>query len=89
MVNMKSITVRLPERLAGEIEVESRRRGISKSEIVRERLGRLGDSHSLEMHDIHAIIDVIGSVSGLPADLSTRKKDYLRVGRDAFSRPRR
>jgi hypothetical protein len=27
----------------------------------------------------HAIADLIGSVDGLPADLSARKKHYLRV----------
>ena len=27
----------------------------------------------------HAIADLIGSVDGLPADLSTRKKRYLRA----------
>jgi hypothetical protein len=35
---MKTVTVRLPERLAADIEAESRERGISRSDVVRERL---------------------------------------------------
>jgi hypothetical protein len=35
---MKSLTIRLPEALATEIEHESRSRRISKSDVVRERL---------------------------------------------------
>ncbi|HEV2391299.1 MAG TPA: CopG family transcriptional regulator [Verrucomicrobiae bacterium] len=35
---MKTLTVRLPEVLAAEIEHESRSRGVSKSDVVRERL---------------------------------------------------
>lgn len=30
--------------------------------------------------DLEGISDFIGSVKGLPADLSVRKKDYLRAG---------
>src|SRR5262245_60164543 len=36
----RTITVRLPEALADEIETESRKRGVSKSDVVRERLER-------------------------------------------------
>ena len=35
---MKTLTVRLPEPLAAAIEAESRERGVSKSDVVRERL---------------------------------------------------
>src|SRR5258706_10435032 len=38
--DMKTITVRLPDKLAAELEAESRRREVSKSEVVRERLRR-------------------------------------------------
>ena len=37
---MKTLTVRLPDSLAAAIEAESRRRKLSKSDIVRERLER-------------------------------------------------
>jgi hypothetical protein len=39
---MKTLTVRLPEALVSQIEHESRARGLSKSDIVRERLTRAG-----------------------------------------------
>ena len=35
---MKTLTVRLPEALVAQIEAESRRRKLSKSDVVRERL---------------------------------------------------
>jgi Arc/MetJ-type ribon-helix-helix transcriptional regulator len=35
---MKTLTVRLPETVVAEIEAESRRRKLSKSDVVRERL---------------------------------------------------
>ena len=35
---MKTLTVRLPEALVAQIEGESRRRKLSKSDVVRERL---------------------------------------------------
>ena len=74
---MKTLTVRLPEQLAADIEAESRGRKISKSDVVRERLEneprRQGRASSFE-----AIADLVGSVDGLPADLSSRKKSYLR-----------
>jgi hypothetical protein len=76
---MKSLTVRLPDQLVTEIEAESRERNCAKSDIVRERLqrgaGRAGDSSKL----LNVIADLIGSVDGLPADLSSRKKRYLKA----------
>jgi len=74
---MKTFTVRLPEPLIASIEAESRERRISKSDVVRERLERL-DRPVRNASPLRAIEDLIGSVSGLPADLSARKKSYLR-----------
>lgn len=84
---MKTLTVRLPESLAADIEAESRRRKLSKSDIVRERLERApaaGEPNSAA----YAIADVVGSADGLPADLSARKKHYLRVTGFGRKRPR-
>jgi len=73
---MKSLTVRLPEPLAADIEAESRLRNITKSDVIRERLERaVRSEHS---PSTASIADLIGSVSGLPADLSRRKKWYLK-----------
>jgi Arc/MetJ-type ribon-helix-helix transcriptional regulator len=76
---MKSITVRLPEPLVADIEAESRGRRISKSDVVRERLQLTAPRRSRRVASLDAIADLIGSVSGLPADLSTRKRAYLRA----------
>ena len=76
---MKTLTVRLPEPLVADIEAESRERKVSKSDIVRERL-RLGiGSATRPSGTLDAIADLIGSVDGLPPDLSTQKKQYLRT----------
>ncbi len=73
---MKTITVRLPEPLVAEIEAESRMRQMSKSDVVRERLQSAGKS--LPPASLQGIADLIGSVDGLPPDLSARKKWYLK-----------
>ena len=73
---MKTINVRLPEPLAAEIEAESRQRRISKSEVVRERLEN-GQGDKNKAAGLSDIADLIGSVDGLPRDLSARKKYYL------------
>lgn len=76
---MKTLTVRLPEPLVAEIEAESRGRGCSKSDIVRERLQQAARPTHLQSRPLDAIADLIGSVDGLPADLSARKKRYLKA----------
>ncbi len=76
---MKTITVRLPELLAAEIEAESRRRKISKSDVVRERLQHATGPGGRQSAPLQAIADLIGSVAGLPPDLSARKKSYLKA----------
>ena len=81
---MKTLTVRLPAGLVAEIEAESRKRRRSKSDVVRERLAagpRSGPKAP-------AVADLIGSVEGLPADLSERKKAYLRATGYGRKRPR-
>jgi Ribbon-helix-helix protein, copG family len=76
---MKTITVRLPEPLVAEIEAESRGRKCSKSDVVRERLERPGRPRPGRSTPFGAIADLIGSVTGLPVDLSARKKRYLKA----------
>lgn len=75
---MKTLTVRLPDALAAEIEAESRARKMSKSDVIRERLNS-GVSRRRRAATRDAIADLIGSVDELPADLSGRTKDHLRT----------
>jgi Arc/MetJ-type ribon-helix-helix transcriptional regulator len=77
----RTITVRLPEALADEIETESRKRGLSKSDVVRERLERARqDTKTALPPHLERIADLIGSVDDdVPSDLSSRKKHYLRL----------
>ncbi|MFL5003189.1 MAG: ribbon-helix-helix protein, CopG family [Xanthobacteraceae bacterium] len=75
---MKTLTVRLPEALVAKIEAESRRRKLSKSDVVRERLTGAEKSRRRQPAVLDAIADVIGSLDGLPSDLSARTKKYLK-----------
>src|SRR5262245_43894623 len=77
ITTMKTLTVRLPEPLVSEIEAESRARGISKSDVVRERLRPARSSARRRSDALHDIADLIGSVDGLPVDLSARRRRYL------------
>ncbi|MBM3836743.1 MAG: ribbon-helix-helix protein, CopG family [Verrucomicrobia bacterium] len=77
---MKTLTVRLPEKLVAEIEAESQLRRVSKSGVIRDRLqnGPTGVNRKTSS-TLDLISDLIGSVEGLPPDLSARKKKYLKV----------
>jgi hypothetical protein len=76
---MKSITVRLPNSLLEDLEAEARKRKVSKTDIIRERLSRNMDNTNVPP-SLAAIADLLGSVDDLPADLSSRTKEYLRAG---------
>jgi len=79
---VKTLTVRLPETLAADIESESRAAGISKSDVVRRRLeggrpSRSGDRKAPSFFELAA--DLIGNAQDeVPADLSSRRKRYLK-----------
>jgi hypothetical protein len=87
---VKILTVRLPEALVADIEAESRETRRSKSDVVRERLTHAGHpARSLESAGFGTVADLIGSIDGLPADLSRRKKAYLKSMGYGRKRPRR
>ena len=77
---MKTVTVRLPEALAAQVEAEARIRRITKSEVIRERL-------SAPSSGLQAIAHLIGAVKGLPSDVSRNKNEHLRAGY-GHNRPR-
>jgi Arc/MetJ-type ribon-helix-helix transcriptional regulator len=85
---MKTLTVRLPETLVAQIEAESRERKLSKSDVVRERLILTAGARRPHAPALDAIADLVGSVDGLPGDLSTRKKTYLKATSYGRKRPR-
>ena len=74
---MKTLAVRLPEALVAQIEAEARRRRLSKSDVVRGRLTGADGPRRRRSTLLDAIADVVGSVDGLPRDLSGRTKKYL------------
>jgi hypothetical protein len=85
---VKTLTVRLPDSLAASIEAEARARKLSKSDIVRERLERAPAAGEPGAPG-YDIADLIGAVKdGLPADLSARKRHYLRATGYGRKRPR-
>lgn len=76
---MKTLTVRLPEKVVAEIEAESRQRKVSKSDVVRERLTiPYQTTNRKKVNTLDLIGDLIGSVNGLPPDLSARTDYYLK-----------
>ena len=75
---MKTLSVRVSDRLAAELTAESHARKISKSDLVRERLDNGKRSTSDVPKSYQDIADLIGSVDGLPTDLAARKKHYLK-----------
>src|SRR5438105_15913626 len=84
---MKALTVRLPEPLVADIEAESRERRVSQSDVVRERL-QVRSKALLHPASFDATADLIGSVDGLPEDLSARGKRYLHTTGYGRKRPR-
>jgi Arc/MetJ-type ribon-helix-helix transcriptional regulator len=83
---MRTLTVRLPELLVAEIEAESRGRKLSKSDVIRERLSGGARTRRERVAPLDAIADLIGSVDGLPVDLSGKTKQYL--GRTGYGQKR-
>jgi hypothetical protein len=72
------MTVRLPEVIVADIEAEACLRKVSKSDVVRERLQLATTQRRRRPVALEPIADLIGSVDGLPPDLSSRKKSYLK-----------
>ena len=85
---MKTLTIRLPASLATQIEAEAHARKVSKAAIVRERLSAAGGVRGGVPVLPDAIIDLIGCVDGLPANLSARKKKHLEATGYGRKRPR-
>jgi hypothetical protein len=87
-VTVKTLTVRLPMAIINDIEAESRMRQISKSDVIRERLTAPRRGARARVAALDTIADLIGSVDELPADVSSRRKHYLKQTGYGVRRPR-
>jgi hypothetical protein len=77
---MKTISIRVPDMLASDLEAEASERSISMSDVARERLQQKVRADD-RVAAFAAIADLAGSVDGgdLPRDLGSRKKYYLQA----------
>lgn len=87
MTTYRSLTVRLPRDLVERLDAESRERGMTRSDVVRDRLEmETGSSRPRSVLD--SIDDLIGSVDDLPADMRARRKHYLKASGCGRKHPR-
>jgi predicted transcriptional regulator len=76
---MRTVSVKLPERLDCRLTAIAKRRGTSRSQVLREALEALfAREPQPTVSELAA--DLIGSIEG-PADLSTNPKYMARYGR--------
>ena len=75
---MKTLVLRIPDDLARELEAEAKKSHLTKSEIARRRLIAAGSMNQEAGSGFDLIADLVGSVEGGPADMSARKKEYLK-----------
>jgi hypothetical protein len=85
---MQTLVLRIPDDLAKELEAEAKKARLTKSEVARRRLIAAGPQAHAAPSGIDLIADLIGSIDGGPADMSSRKKDYLKSTGYGKSRPR-
>jgi hypothetical protein len=79
---MKTLTLKLPEILEAQLNILARKKGLSRSEIVRRALmeyfSRDDVNNSGSFLDLSR--DLAGSIEG-PSDLSTNKAHFERYGK--------
>jgi predicted transcriptional regulator len=76
---MRTISLRLPDELVAQLTNEARKRGITKSGLIRDSLEkalhRQPSARALSCYDLAR--DLAGTVKGLPGDLADNPK-YMR-----------
>jgi predicted DNA-binding protein len=81
---MTTITCKIPEKLDSELEAVAEKRGISKSEFVREAIEHNLDQQKkqvkLSAYDV--MKEACGIIKGGPRDLATNPKHLKGFGRD-------
>lgn len=71
---MRPLTIKVSRQLEERLDKMARQRGVSRSVVVREALESYAVAPAVSALDLAG--DLVGSVDGLPADLSTNPK-YL------------
>lgn len=76
LIDMRTISLKLPEHLLRELDNEAKARRVTKSRLIRESLEQTlhkrPQRRFVSCYDLAA--DLIGSVEGLPEDLATNPK---------------
>lgn len=85
---MQTLVIRIPDDLARELEAESKKTHLTKSEVARRRLIAAGSRSHDTASGFDLIADLVGSVEGNAVDMSARKKDYLKSSGYGKSRHR-
>ena len=85
---MQTLVLRIPDALARDLEAEARSARLTKSEIVRRRLLAAGHQGVEPASGFDLIADLVGTVKRGPADMSARKKHYLKTQGYGKSRSR-
>jgi hypothetical protein len=76
---MQTLVLRIPDDLARELEAEAKETHQTKSEVARRRLIAAGSQSHDAASGFDLIADLIGTVVDGPADMSVRKKEYLKT----------
>ena len=74
---MQTLVLRISDDLARELEAEAERLNLTKSEIARRRLSAASVA-APPASGFDLIADLVGTVEGGPADMSSRKKEHLK-----------
>jgi hypothetical protein len=86
---MQTLVLRIPDDLAAEIAAEARRLNTTKSEVARARLAAAREPANASGAGFDLIADLVGADAGGPADVSARKKHYLKSTGFGREKPRR
>lgn len=76
---MQTLVLRIPDDLAKELDAEAKKTHLTKSEVARRRLIAAGSQSHAVTSGFDLIVDLVGTVEGGPADMSGRKKEYLKT----------
>ncbi len=81
---MDRINVRVDDRLKQQLESEAKQKGVSPSAIVRQLLEEHYQQHppAENCFQLAERLGILGSIKGLPADLSTNPDHMEGFGRD-------